>query len=206
MSDTPVENKKAVDPLEPWRELRDAYIDVWAKATGEAVQSEAYAQASGVMLETVLSASSPFRDAQKKVMVSALEQLNMPSRADFVSLAERLSNLELLLDDMDAKLTQIHQLAISAASQPAPRIETETKANVAATNAASQPAPKIETETKANVAATSAASQTAPKIEPETKSDHAATSAALQPVLKIEPEVKFAASGKSAKTAKKGSR
>ena len=116
MSDPQAESNKAADPLEQWRELRDAYMDAWAKATGETVNSEAYAQASGAMLETYLTASSPFRDAQKKLMVSALEQLNMPSRADFVSLAERLANLELLLDDMAAKLSQIHQLATSPPS------------------------------------------------------------------------------------------
>lgn len=182
MSDTPAESKKAVDPLEPWRELRDAYIDVWAKATGEAVKSEAYAEASGAMLETVLSASSPFREAQKKLMVSALEQLNMPSRADFVSLAERLANLELLLDDMDAKLTQIHQLAISVVSQPAPKADT-----------------------KPTQSAIDVASQASLENEPETKSDLAASIGATQPAQTVEPEVKPAASRKPSK-AKKGSR
>ena len=150
MSDTPAESKKAVDPLEPWRELRDAYIDAWAKATCEAVQSEEYAQASGAMLETVLSTSAPFREVQKKLMVSALEQLNMPSRADFVSLAERLANLELLLDDMDAKLTQI---AASMATQHAPKSEPETKPQQAPSdnadmNDVGQPAPRVEPEMK----------------------------------------------------------
>ena len=51
------------DPLEQWRELRDAYMDIWAKASGEAVNSEAYAQATGAMLEAFLTTSSPYRDA-----------------------------------------------------------------------------------------------------------------------------------------------
>ena len=74
-------------------------------------------------------------------MVSALEQLNCPSRADFVSLAERLTNLELLLDDMAAKLSQLCQLATApkAASEPsvsAPKAEAEFQ----------PPAPKAEAE------------------------------------------------------------
>ena len=77
MSDPQAESTKAADSLEQWRELRDSYIDIWAKASGEAVNSEAYAQASGTMLEAFLSTSSPFRDAQKKAMISALEQFNM---------------------------------------------------------------------------------------------------------------------------------
>src|ERR1700687_4807773 len=110
MSDPQAGSTKTADPLEQWRELRDSYIDIWAKASGEAANSEAYAQASGTMLEAFLSSSSPFRDAQKKAMIGALEQCNMPSRDDYVRLAERLSNIELLLDDMDARLRQIYQL------------------------------------------------------------------------------------------------
>jgi hypothetical protein len=117
MSDPQAGSTKAADALEQWRELRDSYIDIWAKASGEAVNSEAYAQASGTMLEAYLSSSSPFRDAQKKAMIGALEQCNMPSRDDYVRLAERLSNMELLLDDMDARLRQIHQLVSKAAPQ-----------------------------------------------------------------------------------------
>ena len=100
--------------MEQWRGLRDAYMDTWAKAMGETVKSEAYKQAIGAMLETFLTTSAPFREAQKKLMVSALEQLNMPSRADFVCLAERLANMEMLLDDMAAKLSEVHKLAVIA--------------------------------------------------------------------------------------------
>ncbi len=112
MSDPQAGSSKPADSLEQWRELRDTYVDIWAKASGEAVNSEAYAQASGTMLEAFLATSSPFRDAQKKAMVSALEQCNMPSRDDYVRLADRLANLELLLDDMDARLRQVHQIRL----------------------------------------------------------------------------------------------
>jgi len=125
MSDPQAEGRKTPDPLEPFREMRDAYMDVWAKAMGGAVNSEAYSKASGAMLESFLTTSAPFRDAQKKMMVSALEQLNMPSRADFISLAERLANLEMLLDDMAEKLNQVHLLAVKAAPQSAPKDKAE---------------------------------------------------------------------------------
>jgi len=45
-------------------------------------------------------------------MLHVLEQLSMPSRADFVSLAERATNIEMRLDDMDAKLDRIERLLI----------------------------------------------------------------------------------------------
>jgi hypothetical protein len=156
MSDPQAEIKaaveKAADPLQQWRELRDVYMGAWAKSMGEVVNSEAYAQANGAMLETYLTTSAPFREAQKSIMLSALEQLHMPSQADFISLAERLSNLELLLDDMDAKLTRIHQFVASAALQSAPKAQSAPapKAEPAPVHKAeSSPAPKPAPEPKA---------------------------------------------------------
>ena len=100
-------NGKDFDPVGAFREVRDNYLDVWAKTMVDAVNSEAYAKATGTMLDTYLTASSPFRDALEKSMLQALAQLSMPSRADFISLAERLTNVEMKLDDLDAKIDDI---------------------------------------------------------------------------------------------------
>jgi hypothetical protein len=96
--------------MDAFRDMRDTYLDAWAKTMVDAVNTDAYAKATGTMLDTYLSASSPFRDAVEKAMVRALEQLSMPSRADFVGLAERVTNIEMRLDDMDAKLDRIEKL------------------------------------------------------------------------------------------------
>lgn len=123
------ENKEAAngnqpDPMGAFRELRDTYMDVWAKAMVDAVNSEAYAKSSGAVLDTVLTASAPFREATEKAMLQALQQLSMPSRADFVSLAERMVNVEMRLDDMDAKLDRVVELLVKPAAgapgRPAP--------------------------------------------------------------------------------------
>jgi hypothetical protein len=161
MSDPQAGSSKPADALEQWRELRDTYVDIWAKASGEAVNSEAYAQASGTMLEAFLTTSSPFRDAQKKAMVSALEQCNMPSRDDYVRLADRLANLELLLDDMDARLRQVHQILSKPAAQPA------VAAKPAATpkaSAAPEPAPIPEPAAVPHLFAASAPEPAAPHL------------------------------------------
>lgn len=42
-------------------------------------------------------------------MLQTLQHLSMPSRADFISLAERATNIEMRLDDMDAKLDRIEK-------------------------------------------------------------------------------------------------
>jgi hypothetical protein len=110
MAEEHASNGKNIDPTAAFRELRDNYLDAWAKAMVDAVNSEAYAKASGAMLNTYLTVSSPFREALEATMVQALQQLSMPSRADFVSLAERLTNVEMKLDDIDAKLDRVESL------------------------------------------------------------------------------------------------
>lgn len=124
MSDEQAANGKPADPMEAFRDMRDNYLDAWAKAMVQTVNTDAYARTSGTVLDTYLSASSPFREAVEKAMLRVLEQLSMPSRADFVALADRVTNIEMHLDDMDAKLDRIEKLLTkpaTAASNRNPR-------------------------------------------------------------------------------------
>ena len=57
-------------------------------------------------------------------MVRALEQLSMPSRPDFTALAERVTHIEMLLDDMDAKLDRLIK---QKSAEPAPATTTKKK-------------------------------------------------------------------------------
>ncbi len=109
-------NGKPPDPMDAFREVRDTYLDAWAKAMVQTVNTDAYAKTSGTVLDTYLSASSPFREAVEKAMLHVLEQLSMPSRADFVALADRVNNIEMRLDDMDAKLDRIVTLLTKPAA------------------------------------------------------------------------------------------
>jgi len=137
MGDEPSKDGKRFDPTEPWRGVRDVYLDAWAKAMVDMVNSEAYAQATGTMLDTYLSVSAPFREAIEKAMLKALEQLAMPSRADVVSIAERMTNIEMRLDDLDAKLDNIQRLVASSGAPPA---RTTTTAQVRKKAAKTKPA------------------------------------------------------------------
>lgn len=111
MADEAKNGAKPFDPMEPFRGMRDAYMDIWAKSMVDMVNSEAYAQATGTMLDTYLTVSAPFREAVEKAMVKTLEQMAMPSRADITSLAERMTHIELRLDDLDAKLDEFQKNA-----------------------------------------------------------------------------------------------
>jgi len=118
-------NSSKFDPMEPWRGMRDAYLDAWAKSMIDMVNTEAYAQATGAMLDTYLTLSAPFREAVEKAMVKTLEQLSMPSRADVVSIAQRMTHIEMRLDDLDAKIDEIYKLVSKAGAAPAARPQAQ---------------------------------------------------------------------------------
>ena len=101
------EQPKQFDPFESLRGMRDAYLESMSKTMIEAVNSESYAQATGAMLDYALGASAPFREAMEKSLSQTLQQLSLPSRQDVTALAERLTNIEMRLDDLDAKIDRV---------------------------------------------------------------------------------------------------
>jgi hypothetical protein len=103
------------DPTGMLKTMRDANIDAWSKMMIQLVHSEAYAQATATMLDSWLTASSPFRKALEMTMTQVLTNLNIPTRADVTALAERLTNIEIRLDDLEAKLDERHRAARKAA-------------------------------------------------------------------------------------------
>lgn len=116
MPEVKEENSKPFNPFESFKDVRDAYLDAMSKTMVEAVNTESYAQATGAMLDYCLSASAPFRDALEKSMIQALQHLSLPSRQEVAALAERFTNVEMRLDDLDAKLDRLIS-AITALKQ-----------------------------------------------------------------------------------------
>jgi hypothetical protein len=106
MSDNPT-TSETFDPLAVWRSTRDAYLDTWSKTMIDLVNSEAYASATARLLDSYLTVSAPARKVMETSMAQLLAQFNMPSRAEVISLAERLTNIEMRLDDLDAKLDDV---------------------------------------------------------------------------------------------------
>ena len=94
------------DPTGMLKTMRDSNMDAWSKMMIQLVNSEAYAQATAVMLDAWLSTSAPFRKAIEAAMTRVLTSLNMPTRGDVTGLAERLTNIETRLDDLEARLEE----------------------------------------------------------------------------------------------------
>jgi hypothetical protein len=90
-------------------------------------------------------------------MLQVLQQLSMPSRQDFIALADRFANLEMRLDDMDAKLDRIEkQTHVAPVPKTAPvqtsnsNVKTQApKRIVAKKRAAKQAQPNKRTARKA---------------------------------------------------------
>jgi hypothetical protein len=117
MSQTPTERTNFLDPfgmMEIWKQSRDANLEQWAKYMTDLVNSDEYAQMTGTALAQSLALSQPFRQALERTMTSTLQVLNMPSRMEVATLAERAVSIEMRLDDLDAKLNA-NQKALLAA-------------------------------------------------------------------------------------------
>lgn len=94
------------DPTGMFKDMRDTTMDGWAKMMVELVHTDAYSQATGSMLDAWLTSSGPFRRVMENAMTQVLTNLNLPTRDDVTRLADRLTNIEMRLDDMEAKLDE----------------------------------------------------------------------------------------------------
>jgi hypothetical protein len=131
------------DVMERMRELRDAYLETWSKHLIETVNSESYAEASGAALNSYLNASAPFKEPASQAMLKTLQQLHMPTSADFAGLAGRFTNVEMQLDNIDAKLDRIEKLLAGVPAAPVKQASSkpaEARARVVAPRAARKPA------------------------------------------------------------------
>jgi len=167
---------KATQPnlVEQMTELRDTYLQTWSKYLIEEVNSESYAQASGAALSSYLDAAAPFKEPAEQAMLKTLQQLHMPTSADFAGLAGRFTNLEMQLDNMDAKLDRLEKLLIAAAKTA--EAKTAEAKTAEAKPAAAKPA---EARTPAEPAAHAAPIKQASKKQ--SKHATAAKAAARKP-------------------------
>jgi uncharacterized membrane protein len=83
-----------------------------------------------------LTASAPFRTVIAQVMTQVLETYNMPTRADVISISERLTNIETRLDDLDAQITAMQRAQARPAQQRATAAQGQTTLPSAAQEAA----------------------------------------------------------------------
>lgn len=95
------------DPWDAYRQMRDTYLKSVAPMMAAMVNTEEYAKAAGALLSLYLGTMSPVRIWMERVMPHVLAFSGMPSRLEVLSLAGRMTNIEMQLDDIAAALGEI---------------------------------------------------------------------------------------------------
>lgn len=98
------ESVNIFDPFGVMKNMRDVTMENWSKSMTEFVNTDTFTSAQAEMLNAWLATSTPFRKLLENTLTQSLHALQLPTSEDFVRLAERLTNIEMRLDDMDAKL------------------------------------------------------------------------------------------------------
>jgi hypothetical protein len=158
MSQPPDRNDSAnpFDPFGLWKQAQQAMLESWSKTMTDAVNTDAYAETTGRMLDAYLTTAAPLRKVVEQTMTQLLNQLSLPSRAEVLSLAERMTNIELRLDDLDARLDVIHRDVERVASAVA-ALSAITAASTSATGGGET---QNETRAKSRAAASRRGSET----------------------------------------------
>jgi hypothetical protein len=90
--------------LETMRAVRDNGMEAWARATIRVTSSSAYARLSGLLSQPGLIAAAVVRKVTETSMSGLLARLNMPSRADVFALSQRLTHIQMAVDDLGAAM------------------------------------------------------------------------------------------------------
>ena len=103
--------RRPPDPFELWRQIYDTNERAWNAVLERTVNNPAFAESSGKILETFLSAQKTVRDNMR----TYLEQVNLPTREDISRLGELIVSLEEKVDQLDDRLSAIE---VTLRSQP----------------------------------------------------------------------------------------
>ncbi len=126
---------RPTDPFELWRQIYDTNERAWNAVLERTVNNPAFAESSGKILETFLSAQKTVRDNMR----SYLEQINLPTREDIARLGELIVSLEEKVDQLDDRLANLER-SVSAATAAATKTDDSTP--TAAKPAARRGAPR----------------------------------------------------------------
>jgi polyhydroxyalkanoic acid synthase PhaR subunit len=116
--------RRPTDPFELWRQIYDTNERAWNAVLERTVNNPAFAESSGKILETFLSAQKTVRDNMRMY----LEQVNLPTREDISRLGELIVSLEEKVDQLDDRLSAIE---VTLRSQPSAQ-SAETPATTTA--------------------------------------------------------------------------
>jgi hypothetical protein len=100
---------KGFDAVKLMRDARDAGMDAWAKLMLRLTSSHEYQRLQGFISKPTLLAIAMYRKASDSTMGGVLGNLNMPSREEVLQISQRLTHIEMALDDLAAGLDQLRR-------------------------------------------------------------------------------------------------
>ncbi len=103
MSEENPEDKRA-DPMAGMMQFYEQWTEAWTKSLSETVANPRFAETMAEQTEGSLEFWSLVRRQVGQAMEQYLQQMSLPTQSEVVSLAERLTTIEMRLDDMDEKL------------------------------------------------------------------------------------------------------
>lgn len=109
------EDTEAFDLFKALRGRRDTLLNAVAEVTLRVTSSRPYFVVTSTLSRPALFAMGASRKATTAATSQILAQLNMPSREDVLALSQRLTRMEMVLDDISAAMD-----AAAVKSQDAP--------------------------------------------------------------------------------------
>ena len=109
------EAQKGFDALKLFRDARDGTMDAWAKFMLNLTGSHEYQRLQGMITKPTFLAIALMRKATDSTMSALLGNLNMPSREELQQVSQRLTHIEMTLDDLAAALDQVRKASAAGA-------------------------------------------------------------------------------------------
>lgn len=103
------EATRRFDLLKSLRAVRDSVGEDLARVVIAATSTRVYQRVNAVIAAPGLLASALLRERREAAMSDLLAQLNMPSREDVLMLSQRLTRIEMALDDLGAGMDQLRR-------------------------------------------------------------------------------------------------
>lgn len=95
------------DPVAGMLEFYDNWSKSWASTMSDMVANERVAETMAQQLEGSLEYWSLVKRQVGEVMEQYLQQMNLPTQRDIVGVAERLTSIEMRVDDIEAKIDEV---------------------------------------------------------------------------------------------------
>jgi SMC interacting uncharacterized protein involved in chromosome segregation len=102
--------RPSVDPFSQMFQFYDQFYKSWGNVMSEAVANKRFAESMGEQMESSLEAMSVMRAQFSDMMEQYLQQINLPTHKEMSQLAERITKIEMGMDDLDAKLDEVLDL------------------------------------------------------------------------------------------------